>query len=57
MVLRMAGSGTAVGGGTPGSSDATGALFVRAATAGFFFVRIFVGGVTSAGFGGVTAAG
>ena len=57
MVLRMAGSRTAVGGGTPGSSDATGALFVRAATAGFFFVSIFVGGVTVAGFGGVTAAG
>ena len=58
MVLRMAGSRTAVGGGTPGSSDATGALFVRAATAGFFFIGIFVGGVIAAGFvGGVTAAG
>jgi hypothetical protein len=54
MALGMAGSRTAVGGGTAGSSDATGALFVRAATAGFFFIGIFFIGIS---VGGVTAAG
>ena len=54
MGLGMAGSRTAVGGGTAGSSDATGALFARVATAGFFFIGIFFIGIS---VGGVTAAG
>jgi hypothetical protein len=49
-VLVMAGSGTAAGGGTPGSADATGAWFARAATAGFFFTCGFGGGATAAGW-------